>query len=150
MRVYIFKHSPSRLRIILPFIRFLNFTCILNTRSFLTLALWALAISNIEHFKQFIFRTLFIAVENILCIYVVLTAEAATRGVPLKKGVLRNFTQFTGKHLYQSVASLRPATLLKKRLWHRCFPVNFAKFLRTPFFQNTSGGCFCNRFFWIF
>ena len=37
---------------------------------------------------------------------------------------------------------LRPATLLKKRLWHRCFPVNFAKFLRTPFLQNTSGGCF--------
>ena len=28
---------------------------------------------------------------------------------------------------------LRPATLLKKRLWHRCFPVNFVKFLRTPF-----------------
>ena len=27
-----------------------------------------------------------------------------------------------------------PATLLKKRLWHRCFPVNFAKFLGTPFF----------------
>ena len=27
---------------------------------------------------------------------------------------------------------LRSATLLKKRLWHRCFPVNFAKFLRTP------------------
>ena len=24
-----------------------------------------------------------------------------------------------------------PATLLKKRLWRRCFPVNFAKFLRT-------------------
>ena len=28
----------------------------------------------------------------------------------------------------------QPATLLKKRLWHRCFPVNFAKFLRTTFF----------------
>ena len=28
---------------------------------------------------------------------------------------------------------LRSATLLKKRLWHRCFPVNFAKVLRTPF-----------------
>ena len=26
------------------------------------------------------------------------------------------------------------ATLLKKRLLHRCFPVNFAEFLRTPFF----------------
>ena len=30
-------------------------------------------------------------------------------------------------------SGLRPATLLKKRLWHRCFPVNFVKFLRTPF-----------------
>ena len=30
--------------------------------------------------------------------------------------------------------NLRPATLLKKRFWHRCFSVNFAKFLRTPFF----------------
>ena len=36
------------------------------------------------------------------------------------------------------VAGLRPATLFKKRLWHRCFPVNFVKFLRTPFSQNTS------------
>ena len=29
-------------------------------------------------------------------------------------------------------------TLLKKRLWRRCFPVNFAKFLRTPSLQSTS------------
>ena len=29
--------------------------------------------------------------------------------------------------------SLRGATLLKKRLWHRYFPVNFVKFFRTPF-----------------
>ena len=27
----------------------------------------------------------------------------------------------------------RPTTLLKKSLWHRCFPVNFVKYLRTPF-----------------
>ena len=33
----------------------------------------------------------------------------------------------------------RPATLLKKSLWHRCFPVNFARFLRTPFLKNSSG-----------
>ena len=32
------------------------------------------------------------------------------------------------------VGGLRPTTLLKKRLWHRCFPVSFAKFSRTPFF----------------
>ena len=57
----------------------------------------------------------------------------------MKKDVLKNFAKFTGKHLYQSfffnkVAHLRPATLLKKRLWHRCFPVTFVKFLKTPFF----------------
>ena len=62
----------------------------------------------------------------------------------MKNGVLRNFTKFTGKHMCQSlffntVAYLSPATLLKKRLWHRYFPVNFAKFLRTPFLKNTSG-----------
>ena len=50
--------------------------------------------------------------------------------------------KFTGKHLCQSlflnkVTGLRPATLLKKSLWHKCFPVNFAKFLRTPFLLNT-------------
>ena len=32
---------------------------------------------------------------------------------------------------------LRPATLLKKRLWHWCFPVNSAKFRRTLFFYRT-------------
>ena len=40
--------------------------------------------------------------------------------------------------LFNKVAGLRPATLLKKRLWHRRFPVNFAEFLRTPFLQNIS------------
>ena len=55
-----------------------------------------------------------------------------------KKGVLRNFTKFIGKHLCQrlffnKVASLRAATSLKKSLWHRCFTVNIVKFLRTHF-----------------
>ena len=27
-----------------------------------------------------------------------------------------------------------PVALLKNRLWHRCFPVSFVKFLRTPFY----------------
>ena len=29
-------------------------------------------------------------------------------------------------------SGLRPATFLQKRLWHRCFPVNFENFLRAP------------------
>ena len=60
-----------------------------------------------------------------------------------KIGVLKNFAIFTGKQRRSSlccnkVAGLRLANLFKKRLWHRCFPVNFAKFLRTTFLQNTS------------
>ena len=37
-------------------------------------------------------------------------------------------------YLFNKVAGLRSTTLFKKRLWHRCFPVNFVTFLRTPFF----------------
>ena len=55
-----------------------------------------------------------------------------------KNGVLRNFAKLTVKYLCQSlffndVADFKPATLLKKGLWHRCFLVNFAIFLRTSF-----------------
>ena len=61
-----------------------------------------------------------------------------------EKSVLRNFAKFTGNtcavvSFFNKVAGMRPATLLKKRLRHRCFPVNFAKFLRTSFLKNTSG-----------
>ena len=53
-----------------------------------------------------------------------------------KKGVLRNFVKFIGKQqcqrpFFNKAAGLRPATLLKRGLWHRCFPVNFV--IRTPF-----------------
>ena len=41
---------------------------------------------------------------------------------------------------------LLPANLLKKRLRDKYFPVNFAKFLRNPFFKNTSGSCLCGFF----
>ena len=35
--------------------------------------------------------------------------------------------------LFNKVAGLRPATLFKKSLWRRSFPLNLVKFLRTPF-----------------
>ena len=61
----------------------------------------------------------------------------------IEKGVLKQSTKCTGKHLCQSlflikVSGLRPATLLKKRLWQSCFPVHFVNCLRTSFLQNTS------------
>ena len=43
----------------------------------------------------------------------------------IKKGVLKDFAEFSGKHL--------------STLWHRCFPVNCLKFLKTPFLQSTPG-----------
>ena len=55
--------------------------------------------------------------------------------------VLKNFTKFRGIHLYQSafLAKLqRTAILLEKRLQHRYSLVNYKKFLRTIFLQNTS------------
>ena len=36
---------------------------------------------------------------------------------------------------FNKVAGLKPATLLKKRLWHRCFLMNFEKFLRKLFLK---------------
>ena len=35
---------------------------------------------------------------------------------------------------YLLIVSLKAAILLKTRLWHRCFSVNFAKFLGPTFF----------------
>ena len=71
-------------------------------------------------------------------------ARSSHQRCSMKNVVLRNFTKFTKQYLRQSlffnkVADLGSVTLLKKKLWHRCFPVNFAKFLRKPFLQNTSG-----------
>ena len=65
----------------------------------------------------------------------------------IKKGVLKNIAKFTGNYMCQSQflnedAGLRSVTLFKKRFWCRCFPVNFAKFLRTLFLQNTIGRLF--------
>ena len=48
--------------------------------------------------------------------------------------VLENFAKFTGKHLCHSLLFNKVAGLCPR---DRCFPVNFVKFLRTFFLQNT-------------
>ena len=50
--------------------------------------------------------------------------------------VMRSRTFLLLRSSHQEVLcekGFRPATLLKKRRWHRCFPVNFVKFLRASF-----------------
>ena len=61
------------------------------------------------------------------------------RRCPIKKGVLKNFTKFTAKHLRRSLIFNKVAGTMKKKLWYRCFPVNFVKYSRTLFVQITSG-----------
>ena len=62
--------------------------------------------------------------------------EAATRGGALSLWKKR-FLEIS-QNLQENVC------VLVKRLWHWCFPVNFAKFLRTPFLQNTPGRLLLN------
>ena len=56
--------------------------------------------------------------------------EAATVGVLWEKGVFKNLANF------------RPATSLKKRLQHRCFPVNLLNFQEHLFYRTPPGDCF--------
>ena len=55
-------------------------------------------------------------------------------GSALWKRCSKHFGKFTEKHQCQSlflnkVEGCKLATLLKKRLWHMCFPMDFAKHL---------------------
>ena len=63
------------------------------------------------------------------------TAKNSHRRCSVRKGVLRNFVKLTGIHLCQSFFFNKVASL-------RCFPVSFAKFLKTPFHRTALGDCF--------
>ena len=48
------------------------------------------------------------------------------------------------KSLFDRNTGMKTFKVIKKRLQHRCLPVNIAKSLRTPFLsEHLSGGCFC-------
>ena len=66
-----------------------------------------------------------------------LCSEAVVRRCSVKKvflQILQNSQENTCARASFLIKLLAPATLLRKKLWHRCFPVNSAKFVRTPFF----------------
>ena len=86
-----------------------------------------------------------------------LTTSEAVGHKCSSKYVFKNFAILTGTHLCRSLFLIklqawRPETLLKrdskawnfveKKLRHSCFRVKFAKFFKTPFLLNASGGCF--------
>ena len=80
------------------------------------------------------------------------SVRSSHRRYSVRKGVLRNFAKFTKKHLCQSLFfnNVSGWGLFKKRLWHRCFAVNFAKYLRTPFLQKTTGRLLLQWVYWFF
>ena len=49
------------------------------------------------------------------------------------KKVLLDILQNSQESTCARASFLTSYSFIKKRLWHRCFPVNFATFLRTPF-----------------
>ena len=72
-----------------------------------------------------------------------------------KKGILTKFAKFTRKHLRQGLVFNEAADLEfnfneKKRFWHRCFIVNFARFLITTLLKKPLDGCFCRNPFRLF
>ena len=70
----------------------------------------------------------------------VLSLRSSRSQMLFKVDALKNFANFTGKHLCWSLFLIK---FIKTRLQLRHFPATFMKFLRKPFSQNTSGG-----FFW--
>ena len=68
------------------------------------------------------------------------TVETQPFADVLQKSAVKNFTIFTGKHLYRGslclskVAGLIPATLLKKRLRYRWFRAYFRIIFKNTFF----------------
>ena len=64
----------------------------------------------------------------------------------VKKGVLKNFANFTGKNLWWSlfnkVTGLQAYNFIKKRLPHRYFPVKSSKCLRTSILRTSANDCF--------
>ena len=68
-----------------------------------------------------------------------LTNRSIHRRCSVKKGVLNNFANFTGKHICRSHFLLRLQAedfYNKKRLQHWCFPVKCVKFIRTLILKN--------------
>ena len=69
-----------------------------------------------------------------------------------RKGVLKNFAKFTGKHLCQSPflnkVSRGSCNFIKKEALAQVFHVNFVKFLRIPFLQDTFERLLLTDFHW--
>ena len=92
---------------------------------------------EIQMTKSCFYSSLHISQNVSSCFYFGYTTNRSIHSrSSVRKSVLRNFANFTGKHQCQSL-------LLNKVVVLMCFPVNFAKFFKNTFFtehlRTTSG-----------
>ena len=124
----IWSHSIFRVYLISPdWPRFAKFTKICTRKNW-----YALGLRNVFAWSVALFKIL---LQNLI--------DRQCRGVYNNHGrkYIQKYSKVysTQSMSYERPCFLRPVTLLKKRLYHRYVPLNFAKFLRTPFLQSTSG-----------
>ena len=81
--------------------------------------------------------------------YKVLYLQKEPTKVFCKKVALKYFAIFTERHvsesLFNKLAVQKACNLIKKRLQHRCFLMNIAKYLRTACFTEHPGFCICSN-----
>ena len=92
---------------------------------------------------------LFRASDYYFCVFIVLVTiciiakwinlfQKQSPDIFCKKGVLRNFAKFTGKHLYQSLQP-KACNFIKKETLAQMFSCEFWEISKNTFLQNTSG-----------
>ena len=90
-------------------------------------------------FHSLLLVYLFIHLFTYSVAFFISESEAVAQRCSIKKVFLKFSQNSQEKNLRRSlflnkIAGLRLLILLKKRLWHKCFPVNFVKYLRIPIF----------------
>ena len=81
-------------------------------------------------------------------LWLIAVTKSSYRKCSIKQAVLKNFAIFKEKtpvleSLFNKVAGLQACDFIKKRLQHRCFPVNVTKFLSMLVLTKSANGLFC-------
>lgn len=73
------------------------------------------------------------------------TNKGSRQEVLYKKSVFKNFTKLIGKKLCRSLFLIKFQAGSLQRDWQKCFPINFANFLRTNILENICEGLLLHK-----
>ena len=102
---------------------------------------------NLFFYLGSLFNNLRFCLPILASLLTLLQSEAVVRWCSVKK-VFQQISQISqentcSKDAFLMKLQIYSLTSSKKRFRHRCFFVNFGKFLIKPFLKNPSDGCFC-------